>query len=131
MGQGEVPALSVRQPWAWAIVAGIKTVENRSWATRYRGRLLIHSSGRFDREGVETLRRMRGFVLPDEFELGALIGEVRLVDVVTNARSRWAIDGQYHWLLDRPRQKRVAVRCVGQLGLFVPNPGGKPRYYHR
>lgn len=37
-------ALSVRQPWASFIVIGEKTVECRSWPTKYRGELLICSS---------------------------------------------------------------------------------------
>ena len=36
--------LSVRQPWAWLIVHGHKPLENRSWATSYRGPLLIHAA---------------------------------------------------------------------------------------
>jgi ASCH domain len=36
----EPVALSVRQPWAWAIVSGYKDVENRSWPTNYRGTYL-------------------------------------------------------------------------------------------
>jgi hypothetical protein len=35
-------ALSIQQPWAWAIIAGHKDVENRSWYTHHRGSLLIH-----------------------------------------------------------------------------------------
>ena len=37
--------LSVKQPHATLICAGIKRVENRTWSTDYRGRLLIHASG--------------------------------------------------------------------------------------
>jgi len=37
--------LSVRQPYASLICYGVKTVENRTWKTDYRGRLLIHASG--------------------------------------------------------------------------------------
>lgn len=37
--------LSVKQPWASLIVCGAKDVENRTWTTPYRGRLLIHASG--------------------------------------------------------------------------------------
>jgi hypothetical protein len=37
-------ALSVCQPWAWAIAQGHKSVENRTWATRYRGPIAIHAS---------------------------------------------------------------------------------------
>jgi hypothetical protein len=43
-------ALTVRQPWAWAIFHG-KPVENRSWATKYRGDLLIHARKQFDLAG--------------------------------------------------------------------------------
>jgi hypothetical protein len=38
-------ALSVKQPHATLICAGVKRVENRTWTTSYRGRLLIHASG--------------------------------------------------------------------------------------
>ena len=37
--------LSVKQPHATMICAGIKLVENRTWTTDYRGRILIHGSG--------------------------------------------------------------------------------------
>lgn len=35
--------LSIRQPWAWAIIHGWKTVENRVWRTDYTGPLAIHA----------------------------------------------------------------------------------------
>jgi len=40
--------LSVRQPWAFAIVRGWKCVENRTWAppANFRGFIAIHASGR-------------------------------------------------------------------------------------
>ena len=38
--------LSIRQPFASLICRGIKTIENRSWKTNYRGKLLIHASGK-------------------------------------------------------------------------------------
>jgi hypothetical protein len=40
-----VKTLSVKQPYASFLCYGIKTVENRTWKTDYRGRLLIHASG--------------------------------------------------------------------------------------
>jgi hypothetical protein len=36
----------IRQPYASLICWGIKTIENRTWDTSYRGRLLIHASGK-------------------------------------------------------------------------------------
>jgi len=41
-----VRALSVKQPWANMIASGKKTIETRTWATSYRGPLLIVSSKR-------------------------------------------------------------------------------------
>jgi ASCH domain-containing protein len=37
-------AISVKQPWANMIAAGKKTIETRTWATKYRGPVLIVSS---------------------------------------------------------------------------------------
>lgn len=46
-----VKALSVRQPYATLIAAGHKTIETRTWSTRYRGSLLICSSRRPKNQG--------------------------------------------------------------------------------
>src|SRR5262245_18863823 len=37
-------ALSLKQPWAALVVHGLKTIEIRRWATRRRGRILIHAA---------------------------------------------------------------------------------------
>ncbi len=39
-------ALSLHQPWASLIAEGVKTIETRSWATKYRGPLAIHAAKR-------------------------------------------------------------------------------------
>lgn len=39
-------ALSLHQPWASLVALGVKTIETRSWATQYRGRLAIAASKR-------------------------------------------------------------------------------------
>lgn len=41
-------AISLKQPWADFILKGVKTIETRTWATNYRGDLLICSSKTFD-----------------------------------------------------------------------------------
>lgn len=45
----QLPALSIRQPWAWLVAEGLKTFENRVWAAsnpgrKFRGRFLIHAA---------------------------------------------------------------------------------------
>ena len=37
-------AVTVKQPWAGLIMSGMKDIENRTWATQHRGKLLIHST---------------------------------------------------------------------------------------
>lgn len=60
-----LPGLSVSQPWAEAILARVKTIETRSWATSYRGPLVLHAGrswwrGRPDDPAGATPRRGSG-----------------------------------------------------------------------
>lgn len=54
-------ALSFYQPFASAIVDGIKTFDTRSWQTKYRGRLYIHASKEFAFETVAQYMAKEGF----------------------------------------------------------------------
>lgn len=45
----KLPCLSVRQPYASAILAGVKVEEYRSWAAAHRGLLALHASNTIDR----------------------------------------------------------------------------------
>ncbi len=47
---GHMKALTVRQPWAWALMEGGKDIENRKWATTYRGPLAIHAAAGMTRQ---------------------------------------------------------------------------------
>lgn len=49
-------ALTVKQPWAWAIVHGGKTIENRATRWHYRGPLAIHAGMSLDRAGCDDAR---------------------------------------------------------------------------
>jgi hypothetical protein len=62
-------ALSVRQPWARAIVTGLKPIENRTWQTNYRGPLLIHAGQRDDPDGFQVLES-HGIVIPQALPRG-------------------------------------------------------------
>jgi activating signal cointegrator 1 len=37
--------LTLHQPWASLVALGVKTIETRSWSTKYRGPLAIHAAG--------------------------------------------------------------------------------------
>lgn len=61
--------LTVRPPWADCIGCGSKRFETRSWATRYRGALAIHS-GMGDLDEIRAYTGMREF----QWALGPLVG---------------------------------------------------------
>lgn len=46
-------ALTVQQPWAWAIIHGGKDVENRTQLWSYRGPLAIHAGQRWSQRGAQ------------------------------------------------------------------------------
>lgn len=77
--------LSVRQPWADAIMAGRKTEEYRSQPTNLRGRIYIYASlGGAPADGDGHVR-------------GAVIGEVTLAGCRDDG-------DRYAWLLEAPRR---------------------------
>jgi hypothetical protein len=52
----DIRAITVRQPWAWAIAHGGKTIENRSTTVKYRGPLFIHAGAAWSPRGAEDQR---------------------------------------------------------------------------
>lgn len=96
-------AITILQPFAWLIVAGIKDVENRTWRTKYRGPLLIHAGKRLHSTPIEMIEAQMSIAIPrDALEFGGVIGCVELVDVVEKSPSRW-FSGPYGFVLARAR----------------------------
>jgi ASCH domain len=112
----------VRPPWAWLIVHGFKDIENRTWATRYRGPLLIQASAqrvsKIEMEEIRVFARKRKVELPDDFDHGGIVGMVRLEDCVDSSKSKW-FEGPVGWVLSKPKRLPF-VPLKGQLGLFDP-----------
>lgn len=118
------PALSIRQPWADLVMWGIKDVENRTWATKFRGRLLVHAGRRVDREAVDCLEEWYGVVLPEEYRprIGVLLGSVELTACVARHPSPF-FHGPCGFVVRRPLELAEPVPCRGRLGIF-PVPRG-------
>ncbi len=105
-------ALSIRQPWAWLIVHGIKDIENRDWATNYRGEFLIHASKTFDSDGYDFIRKTFSISMPKswQFELGGIIGIANLIECVDSHPSKWFF-GKYGFVIsDAKPLNFVALR---------------------
>ena len=121
-------ALSIRQPWAWAILYAGKDVENRSWSTHHRGPVLIHAGVAFDGPAGEALQdcyewaRAAGVKPPrgfDELPRGGIVGETEIVDCGTASNSQW-FEGRYGFVLRNARPLPFR-KCRGMLGFFAPN----------
>ncbi|MDQ5815400.1 MAG: ASCH domain-containing protein [Actinomycetota bacterium] len=118
----EPRALTVAQPWAWAIVQGFKDVENRAWRTSHRGRLLVHAGNKVDPDGFLALWEMGLYRrLPETLPQGRLVGSVELVDIVSGYPSNWAARGAWHWLFRRAREFLSPIPCRGGQKLFIPD----------
>lgn len=93
-------AISIKQPWASLIAHGIKDIENRTWATKYRGKVLIHASGKPAGDAYELFTDYQWeFIEANNFDsdvfesyhyLSRIIGEVEIIDCVLNHPSIWA-----------------------------------------
>lgn len=108
--------LSVRQPWASLIASGRKSLELRSWATTYRGSVLIVS-------GSKPWAGDHGFELGP---LGVTICVVELVDcrsATPNDKHAACVappDDWFAWVLSSPKQVGH-VHIKGRLGLYHPD----------
>ncbi len=141
----EMRVLTVRQPWAWAIIRGGKTVENRSrnLAGTYRGPVAIHVSLRDDvnafatsssaaalNDAADRLRADR----PSDYwrHQGRIIGVVDLIGShpalginggeinrcgFFGMCSEWAEPEMHHLELARPRALAQPFPYRGALGL--------------
>lgn len=119
-------ALSVRQPWPWAILYAGKDIENRSWQAvnhglNQRGRIALHASKGMTKDEYEDAAEFMakiGVVVPPPHELprGCIIGSVEVVDVVTKSESQWFF-GPRGIVLRDPVPCRP-IPCVGALGYF-------------
>jgi len=109
-GRG-LPAVSIRQPQASALVAQSGPFEHPAWETEYRGPLLIHAA-----------KRGPGDPPPgrsDSPAYGALVGLVELVDCIRTERDGGGPDEiGYVWVLSHVRAFASPVPYVGRLGLF-------------
>lgn len=119
----KLPAISVRQPWAWLIVNGYKDIENRKWATNIRGPVLIHAGQStadlyFDVQ-ERLVRHFKIRDLPLEYSTGGIVGVVEIVDCVERHRSRW-FNGPSGWVLANPRPLPFK-KCLGKLKFFTPD----------
>lgn len=119
-------ALSVRQPWAWAIMCGGKDIENRSWRAinrglQVRGTIAVHAAKGMTRAEYRDTAAFMASIgvtcpLARDLQRGAVIGTVDVVDVVSEHASPW-FQGPRGLVLSNPCSF-AAIPVRGQLGYF-------------
>lgn len=111
-------ALSVKQPWAWAIIHAGKDIENRPRRTHIRETIAIHASQRPAKDWEEHYPEGGPRVPPPEqWVLGAIIGFVDIVDCFSDSPSAWFC-GPWGYALANARPLSEPVPCKGALGFW-------------
>lgn len=124
-------ALSIRQPWAWLIVNGYKTVENRSRSLGdHFDPLLIHASSTMTKQDyeycVEFLRcnlklqpvlRHLPSACTDVLQLGGIVGKVEVTAIVGNLTAYDWYTGAIGYELKNAKPLPFKA-CKGRLGFF-------------
>ena len=116
-------ALSIMQPWAWAICEAGKDVENRTWHTAYRGFFLIHTGLKADLTDWDTVEEICGMRPPEDLPRGGIVGQACLEDSLYGedgaANSGWYF-GPVGFMLREARSLPFQP-CKGKLGFFEPD----------
>lgn len=123
-------ALSLRQPWLWAVLELGKTIENRRWNTTFRGPVLLHASKGCT---VEECKSALAWIVearllePDDprwpglenVDRGGICGYAEIVGVVPRGHDSlaWHMPDQYGFVLRNVRRIPLAP-CRGALGFF-------------
>lgn len=122
-------ALTVRQPWAAAIINDGKNIENRRTNWSYRGPLAIHAGAAWDASAPPVIceRSGRFYLTAPQ---SAIIGTVDLADVheagadCTDQCRPWGMvydddKPTYHLVLTNPIRLDEPIPCKGKLGLWT------------
>jgi len=133
-------ALSIRQPYAALIVAGIKNIENRSWMSNHSGPVVIVSTRtaepqkwwKHEREKVKRL----GIPFPEKLsELdGYALGVVDFYSMIVTTiegttetnypepdtlDKTWWIPDMVGFIFENPRALATPIPVKGMLGLYT------------
>lgn len=132
-------ALSIRQPWAFAILSFGKRVENRQWRSGPSFLLgqtfLLHASkgctveeflgaAEFMRDVYRVQPWAGATIIPslDKLPRGAIVGRARLAAAQWATRDPWAIPGALGLILADVERIATPIPFKGSLGFFeVPD----------
>ena len=125
--------LSVCQPFADLILSGRKTVELRSWNTKFRGEFLVHAPQKIRAGDVRRLG------IAGRPVTGAVLGKAEIYDVKEYASDAEIFGDRalhlagrefrgrmFGFMLRSPKRLRIPIKMGGRLGFFdadIPRAG--------
>ncbi len=121
-------AITIWQPWAWAIAQAGKNVENRHWRPHPRhlrigDRLAIHAAARRpDPQVAAHLRVSCGFFVPVELVTSAVVAVCTYGGSISphlGGLSQWHERGCWGWSLEDITPLPTPVPCRGAQGLWM------------
>jgi len=132
-------ALTIKQPWAYAITDLDKRIENRTWKPPdwiIGKRIAIHTSKKSDALGYSAIQRVKHVTLPANLPLGSIVATAKIISWVNEqcfevgivlhhpsdlVENEWFF-GPIGWVLADVQKLVEPIPCRGQLGLWdVPN----------
>ncbi|ROT83169.1 putative activating signal cointegrator 1-like [Penaeus vannamei] len=131
----EGKCLSMHQPWASLLVAGIKVHEGRMWYSSHRGRLWIAAAAKVPTpEEIQQLEHMYRVLLKDEYlqfpkhyPTGCLLGCVDVVDVLPQEEYRTQFpegesDSPYVFVCESPQEMILKFPIKGDHKIYKLDP---------
>lgn len=120
-------ALTIRQPWAHAILHLGKDIENRDWFSTLRGRIAIHASKTMTRreitEARDFVQSMVGLDIAQampakgNYPVGSIVGVATVRGCVQRYDSPWFV-GRYGFVLEDPIALPEPIPMRGQLSFW-------------
>jgi len=130
-GAPTIKALSVWEPWASLIAAGVKRHETRHWETTYRGPIAIQAAKTLDLAGApdQLCQDVLGQLWPKGRPLGFVVAVAYLSDctptdhvlqelTAADRESGNYAPGRFAWRLDNVRPLAEPIPLTGRQGLF-------------
>lgn len=130
-----IKCLSLWQPWASLVAAGVKRHETRHWETAYRGPIAIQASKTLDLAGApdQLCEAVHGRFWAKELPRGFIVAVAdltacdpaeRVADHLTAADAAAGnfARGRFAWRLERVRRVLQPIPLVGRQGLFNWTP---------
>lgn len=138
MAEGtRIYAMTLWQPWAYAICSLNKRVENRTWQPPravWGKRIAIHAGRKIDSDACAALVE-HGFALPEQFVTGAVVATAVLSGVARSEASVPRLQqiwfrGPVGWLLKDVKVLDEPIECTGKQGLWLLPAGVSKELHH-